>query len=240
MRMKKILLSIVFLLMACSNPYYKFYRGAQYERNSPPSCIYLGSVSSIDDIQDYLDKGYSIMGESGFSSTTYDYNVNQMINACDAVGGDAAVIIEPEYLGTENVMRTYYTYQPGQTYTVNSTTQESGDFSGEMYERNNRVGSYNGSYSGKKNTRTTIESQGHLDAHPYMSSTEKYAYRAVYLKKKFNEDKFLEEGSSDSQDICSGSFRESVWFDVYTNTWEPYSPDAPHVIKYCNERETAL
>ena len=183
MSLKKYLLLVSLFLVACSNPYYKFYRGDRYERDYQKSCEYLGSISSADEIRKFLDDGYSVMGESGFSSTKNDYSVNNMIAACNAVGGDAAVIVEPEYLGTENVMRTYYTYQPGQTYTVNSTSQVSGGYSGDVYGRYDRVGSYNGTYNGTGSTQTTVRSEGRLEAHPYMSTADKYAYRAVYLKR---------------------------------------------------------
>lgn len=178
--MKNILLLITLLLAACSNPYYDFYRGKQYERQS--SCEYLGSIASTAEIQNFLNSGYSIIGESAFSSTANHYSVDKMITTCKKVGADAAIIVEPEYEGTENVMRTYYTYQPGQTYTINSTNQVSGGFSG-YYERGDREASLNGMYNGIGNSQTTVRTEGRYEAHPYMTKANKYIYRAFYLKR---------------------------------------------------------
>lgn len=249
----------VLSLTACSNPYYKFYRGDRYERNYPPSCVYLGSISSADGIEHYLD-GYSIMGESGFSSTTNDYSVDKMIDACNAIGGDAAVILEPEYLGTENVVKTYYTYQPGRTYTINSTSQVSGNYSGNVYGRYDRVGSYDGSYQGSENTQTTIRSNGRLEAHPYMTTASRYAFRAVYLKKKQNATRDAYTYSkrrgnnmgciaNDERDIvlekdlCSGIYpfgKGYVYWDSKIEKCKTYSLD--NVIPYCraNHRNSFL
>ncbi len=179
------------LLVACSNPYYKFYRGENLGANSTNSCIYLGSIETADEIDQYLDKGYRVIGESGFSSSENDYSIQNMIRACNAVGGDAAVIVVPQYAGSENVMRTYYTYQPGETYTVQSTTRTSGD----IYGRYDRVGSYNGTGQ----SETTIKSKGRYEAHPYMKTVDVYEYRAVYLKKvrSFDEDVVDEEVNPD-------------------------------------------
>lgn len=164
---------LAFFLTSCSNPYYKFYNGERYERNN--SCQYLGSVSTADDVYSYLDDNYEIMGESGFSSTANDFNPNKAVDACNAVGGDAVLIIEPEYLGSEDVVRTYYTYSPGETYTINSTS----NYSGDIYGRYNRIGSYNGT----GNTQTTIRKSGKIDAHPYVTTAHRYAFHAVYMKK---------------------------------------------------------
>ena len=87
--MKNILLLITLLLAACSNPYYDFYRGKQYERQF--SCEYLGSIASTAEIQNFLNSGYSIIGESAFSSTANHYSVDKMITTCKKVGADAAI-----------------------------------------------------------------------------------------------------------------------------------------------------
>lgn len=187
MAKKNYLLLIVFLLTACSNPYYDFYRGNRYERNS--SCEYYGSIASATEISKYLNDGYVVIGESAFSSTENNYSVEKMISACKSVGGDAAIIVEPEYQRSENVVRTYYTYQPGQTYTVNTTNQISGGYSGDIYGQYNRVGSYNGNFNGMENSQTTIRSDGHLEAHPYMTTADRHVYRAFYLKKMLVEKK---------------------------------------------------
>ena len=179
---KSICLFLVALLFAaCSNPYYKFYQGNKYERKK--SCEYLGSISSPNELLKFTDGGYSVMGESSFSSTGYEYSVDKMISACKTVGADAAVIVEPEYQKSENVMRTYYTYQPGQSYTINSSTQVSGGFSSDIYGRYNQAGSYNGNFYGMDNAQTTMRSEGHFEAHPYMTTADRYIYRAFYLKK---------------------------------------------------------
>ena len=240
-------------LTACSNPYYKFYQGDRYKRDHSSSCVFLGSISSADEIERYLD-GYSIMGESGFSSTTNDYSVKKMIKACNAVGGDAAVIVAPEYLGSENVMRTYYTYQPGQTYTINSTSQVSGNYSGNVYGQYDRIGTYDGSYQGSGSTQTTVRSNGRLEAHPYMTTTSRYAFRAVYLKKtqrsvnnlySFSKRKMNKKSmgciANDGSDIviekelCSGTYpfgKGYVYWDSRAEKCRTYSLD--NIIPYCN------
>ncbi len=186
---KSLCLFLVALLSAaCSNPYYKFYQGNKYERKK--SCEYLGSISSSNELQKLTDEGYSVMGESSFTSTGNEYSVDKMISACKAVGADAAVIVRPEYQRSENVMRTYYTYQPGQSYTINTSTQISGGYTGNIYGRYNQVGSYNGNFYGTDNTQTKMRSEGHLEAHPYMTTADRYIYRAFYLKKSHYNRKF--------------------------------------------------
>ena len=73
-------------------------------------------------------------------------------------------------------MSTYYTYSPGESYTVTSTT----NYSGNIYGRYDRVGSYEGT----GNTKTTIHKSGKLEAHPYTKTVQRYAFRAIYFKEK--------------------------------------------------------
>lgn len=177
--MKKNKLLIIFavlLLTGCANAfrqYYKPYTQIPFEKTKEVQAF---SFDKTEEIFSLMKKGFAIIGTSDFTACG-NITKEQAISHGKNIGADL-VLISSKYLNTEQGVMPILQYQPGQTATINTssnyhTTASAYGSGGYAYGSGNTYGSST-SYVSTPGTYST-------QYMPY--SYNRHEYHAIYLKK---------------------------------------------------------
>lgn len=156
----------VAILSSCANGYYQAYSGYLFPENKDNCRISGGYIygNEEDTISKMAEKGFTYVGNSVFESSD-SYNRSDALAACDEIGADVVVIMQPFNSGNGIIPIVNTQYHPGQT-TYNTSMN------------------WNGSY-----TTTTGWTPGYTTTSVNYIQYSTFTYGAIFFKKKFKPQK---------------------------------------------------
>ncbi len=163
LRIFLILVNILSVLMlgGCANGYYQAYNGYTYPNNKG-NCRISGGYTygnEEDAISKMAEKGFTYVGNSVFESSD-SYTRSDALAACDDIGADVVIIMQPFNSGNGVVPIVSTQYHPGQT-TYNTSMN------------------WNGGY-----TTTTGWTPGYTTTSVNYIQYSTFTYGALFFKKK--------------------------------------------------------